>query len=85
MGWVYTHLPGFASCSAGHTAWAILPRRSWLSPFTVHGLASLVITGRVECAQEGTGSVEAVPMPVADAVRASLNSLLDGFRVAGAA
>ena len=46
----------------------------------VHGLASLVITGRVECAQEGTGSVEAVPMPVADAVRASLNSLLDGFR-----
>jgi AcrR family transcriptional regulator len=51
----------------------------------VHGLASLVITGRVECAQEGTGSVEAVPMPVEEAVRASLNSLLDGFRVAGAA
>ena len=46
----------------------------------VHGLASLVLTGRVECAQEGTGSVEAVPMSVEDAVRASLNSLLDGFR-----
>lgn len=47
----------------------------------VHGLASLVITGRVECAQEGTGSVEAVPMPVQDAVRLSLTSLLDGFRM----
>jgi AcrR family transcriptional regulator len=44
----------------------------------VHGLASLVITGRVECAQEG--SAEAVPLPVQDAVRLSLTSLLDGFR-----
>ena len=44
----------------------------------VHGLASLVITGRVECAQEG--SVEAVKHSVEDAVRMSLNSLLDGFR-----
>jgi len=43
----------------------------------VHGLASLVITGRVECAQEG--SEEAVKLPVPDAVRMSLNSLLDGF------
>ena len=43
----------------------------------VHGLASLVITGRVECAREG--SVEAVPLPVQDAVRLSLNSLLQGF------
>ncbi len=46
----------------------------------VHGLASLVITGRVECAQEGTEIAEAVPMPVQDAVRMSLSSLLDGFR-----
>jgi AcrR family transcriptional regulator len=44
----------------------------------VHGLASLVITGRVECAQEG--SEEAVKLPVPDAVRMSLSSLLDGFR-----
>lgn len=48
----------------------------------VHGLASLVITGRVECAQEG--SVEAVPLSVEDAVRFSLNSLLNGFRPAKA-
>ena len=46
----------------------------------VHGLASLVITGRVECAQEG--SQEAVKHPVQDAVRMSLNSLLEGFRKA---
>lgn len=48
----------------------------------VHGLASLVITGRVECAQEGTAvaPVEVVPIPVHEAVRLSLTSLLDGFR-----
>jgi AcrR family transcriptional regulator len=48
----------------------------------VHGLASLVITGRVECAHEGTPTVqaEALPIPVQDAVRLSLTSLLDGFR-----
>jgi len=47
----------------------------------VHGLASLVITSRVECANEGTAvaPAEAVPMSVPDAVRFSLNSLLDGF------
>jgi AcrR family transcriptional regulator len=44
----------------------------------VHGLASLVITGRVECAQEG--SEEAVKLSVQDAVRMSLSSLLNGFR-----
>jgi hypothetical protein len=38
----------------------------------------LVITGRVECAQEG--SAEAVKLPIPDAVRFSLSSLLDGFR-----
>jgi AcrR family transcriptional regulator len=44
----------------------------------VHGLSSLVITGRVECAQEG--SEEAVRLPISDAVRMSLQSLLDGFK-----
>ncbi len=46
----------------------------------VHGLASLIITGRVECMSERAEGMPMVPMD--QLVDLSLNNLLQGFRPA---